>query len=112
VVDQTTKPITGLLGLPLDISQILGTATNLTGSTNPDVFQKALDEVSSQGTIGSLNERTVLTAHQKLYQGGLDPTGIDSNSIGAAASLETLKSMVSGTGVQGMLYVFRLSCSC
>jgi len=69
VVDQTTKPITGLLGLPLDISQILGTATNLTGSANPDVFEKALEQVSSQGTIGSLNEQTILTAHQKLYQG-------------------------------------------
>ena len=101
VVDQTTKPIVGLLGLPLDISQILGTATNLTGSANPDVFEKALEQVSSQGAIGSLNEQTILTAHQKLYQAGPDVTGIDSSSIGAAASLQTLKSMVSGA--QGII---------
>ena len=104
VVDQTTKPITsklpgsddGLLGLPLDVSQIINTATSLTGSGNADIFQKALEQVNSQHAIGSLNDQAILSAHKQVYGGGLNVSGVDSSSIGAAAALESLKSMVSG----------------
>jgi hypothetical protein len=106
VVDQTTKPILGSdgllgqLGIPLDVGQILNTATNLTGSNsgNSDLFQNALQRVNSEGALGSINDQTVLNAHQHVYKGS--GSGVNSNDIGAAAALETLKSMVTG-GAQG-----------
>jgi hypothetical protein len=114
-VDQTTKPITQLLGIPLDISEVLKVATNLTGglggtgsSGSPD-FQNALQGVNAQGSLGTINDQAILHAHQQVYSGNMG-AGVDANTVGAAAALQSLKSLVTG-GTQGIFVLSYFTCS-
>jgi len=61
------------------------------------MFSQALQSVQSQfsgNQAGPINESEALGAHQQVYQGG--GGGLSSGSIGTAAALQSLKSMLGG----------------
>ena len=104
VTDQTVEPISsGILGsdsiagLPLNVSKITDIASQLSDPADSTLFENALRNVEPQAALGSVNEQAILSAHEQIYKGSIGAvTGVDTNSIGSAAALETLKSMVSG----------------
>jgi hypothetical protein len=61
------------------------------------MFSQALQSVQSQfggNQAGPINESEVLNAHEQVYQGG--GGGLSSGSIGTAAALQSLKTLVRG----------------
>ena len=114
VTGEVVNPITsgllgsdGVLGLPLNLSSILDIVTQLGNKPGESaIYQNALQNVQTQSVIGGINEQRLLAAHREVYEGGISTTDLDSRTIGSAAALHTLKSMVMGR--QGTSLVFTL----
>lgn len=67
------------------------------------MFSQALQSVQSQfsgNQAGPIDEDEAVNAHQQVYQGG---NGLTSGSIGTAAAMQSLKSMLGGQSGGGTL---------